>query len=137
MLTIKLQDHTVTTIEEAAREQRSGSGFTRAACILLLAILPGLAHAVDVLTYHNDNGRTGQNLNETLLTPANVNSSQFGLLRVLAADGKVYFLSRAGKCTVMAAKPTFEKLASNELDDETTATPAVADGRIYLRGKKV
>jgi predicted double-glycine peptidase len=54
-----------------------------------LAELPGLAQAVDVLTYHNDNGRTGQNLNETRLTPANVNSSQFGLLRVLATDGKV------------------------------------------------
>jgi hypothetical protein len=41
------------------------------------------------LTYHNDNARTGANLNETSLTPANVHYTQFGLLRVLATDGKV------------------------------------------------
>ena len=43
----------------------------------------------DVLTYHNDNSRSAQNLAETTLTPANVNATQFGLLRVLAADGLV------------------------------------------------
>jgi outer membrane protein assembly factor BamB len=35
---------------------------------------------VSVTTYHNDNARTGQNLSETVLTPANVNVSQFGKL---------------------------------------------------------
>ena len=43
----------------------------------------------DVLTYHNDFMRTGQNLTETALTPTTVNSSTFGLLRILAADGVV------------------------------------------------
>jgi hypothetical protein len=43
----------------------------------------------DVLTYHNDNSRSGQNLTETTLTPTTVNSTQFGLLRVLPADGLV------------------------------------------------
>lgn len=50
---------------------------------------PSIGTATDVLTYHNDAMRTGQNLTETLLTPANVNSSTFGLLRVLPADGIV------------------------------------------------
>src|SRR5207237_9967339 len=44
---------------------------------------------VDVLTYHNDNARTGQNLNDVMLTPANVNSTNFGKLFVISVDGKV------------------------------------------------
>jgi hypothetical protein len=45
--------------------------------------------AADVLTYHNDNMRTGQYLVETTLTPANVTSATFGLLQVLSADNPV------------------------------------------------
>lgn len=43
----------------------------------------------NVLTYHNDNARTGQNLAETTLTPSNVKSSTFGKLYSVALDGKV------------------------------------------------
>src|SRR5512146_1340364 len=43
----------------------------------------------DVVTYRDDVARTGANLTESVLTPANVNSSSFGLLRVLSVDGKV------------------------------------------------
>ena len=43
----------------------------------------------DVTTYRDDAARTGANLTESVLTPANVNSSSFGLLRVLSVDGKV------------------------------------------------
>lgn len=43
----------------------------------------------DVLTWHNDNARTGQNLSESILTPTNVNSNNFGKLFEVKVDGKV------------------------------------------------
>src|ERR1700722_12007959 len=44
---------------------------------------------VDVTTYHYDNLRTGQNVNETVLTPANVNQTKFGKIGSFAVDGHV------------------------------------------------
>src|SRR6266403_375172 len=45
---------------------------------------------VSVLTYHNDNSRTGANTNETVLTPASVSSNIFKRLFTRGVDGYVY-----------------------------------------------
>jgi outer membrane protein assembly factor BamB len=54
----------------------------------------------------------------------------------LAAEGRIYFLNLSGRCSVVAAREQFEKLADNQLAEETVASPAVSDERIYLRGRK-
>ena len=46
--------------------------------------------SIDVLTYHNDNASTGRNLNETILTPDNVNAQTFGKVFTANLDGNVY-----------------------------------------------
>jgi hypothetical protein len=44
---------------------------------------------VSVTTYHYDNGRTGWNSHETLLTPANVNNRAFGAIKTVNLDDEV------------------------------------------------
>lgn len=52
---------------------------------------------------------------------------------LVAGDGKVYFLDRDGKCTVIAAGREGKVLATNSLSGAFFATPAISDGVIYLR----
>lgn len=54
-----------------------------------LKVIPSPAGSAKVLTYHNDIERTGQNLNETILTHSNVNSASFGKIGFLSVDGLV------------------------------------------------
>jgi hypothetical protein len=57
---------------------------------LFESLEPRLLLSADVLTYHNDNADTGENLNETTLNPTNVNVSTFGKLFSVATDGQAY-----------------------------------------------
>ena len=58
--------------------------------VLLCTVVAPASGQTPVLTQHNDNARTGQNTSETILTTANVNTSQFGKLFALPVDGQVY-----------------------------------------------
>ena len=66
-------------------------------CALMLAVVAGLlswtapAHAqINITTEHYDNARDGANTSETVLTPSNVNTSEFGKLYSVTVDGYVY-----------------------------------------------
>ena len=54
----------------------------------------------DVVTYHYDNQRSGENLKEATLNPGNVNSATFGKVGEFAVDGQIdgqtLFLSQLG-----------------------------------------
>ena len=54
------------------------------------------------------------------------------------ADDKLYYLTRSGQTFVVAAKPTFELLATNQFDERAVfnACPVIADGRVFLRSDR-
>jgi outer membrane protein assembly factor BamB len=54
----------------------------------------------------------------------------------VAGDGKVYIASRNGVVVVLAAGDTFKVLARNDLQESILATPALTDGKVYLRTEK-
>ena len=67
----------------------SRPGMAMACLVATWGELSALGQSKDVLTYHNDNARTGQYLVETALTPANVNTTSFGKLWFLGATAHV------------------------------------------------
>jgi outer membrane protein assembly factor BamB len=53
----------------------------------------------------------------------------------LFADGKIYFLNEDGLCTVIKPGKTFQRIAQNDLDEATLASPAVTDGALFIRSQ--
>jgi outer membrane protein assembly factor BamB len=78
------------------------------------------------------NAKTGEPhySRQRLESIANIYASPVG------AAGRVYLLSRDGVTMVINNSESFEVLATNKLEDNTDASPALVDSEIYLRGKK-
>jgi len=53
----------------------------------------------------------------------------------VAADGRVFLISQDGTMSVITAKGDWEVLAVNAMGDEVFATPAIDNGRMYVRTK--
>src|SRR5437899_9912628 len=64
--------------------------FLVANCLVCTPVQAATNTPAAVLTQHNDNARTGMNLNETTLNINNVNTTQFGLLFTRAVDDQIY-----------------------------------------------
>ena len=65
-------------------------------------------------------GRTREALGEYYASP-------------VAADGKLFLASVEGKMTILKAGAQWEVLGVTDLGEEIHATPALSDGRIYVR----
>ena len=78
---------TIYTITATNDGQGSGPTAKATATVNVNSTIPQLG---GVFTNKYDNQRTGQNVNEALLTPANVNQTQFGKVFSFGVDGFVY-----------------------------------------------
>lgn len=54
----------------------------------------------------------------------------------IAADGKIYFTSEDGEIFVVKAGPKYELISANPMGEVLIATPAIAQGVLYVRGLK-
>ena len=77
------------TIYYFSASASNNSGNSWASPSLAFSTLP-TGNAISMLTFHYDNSRLGANTNETILTPAIVNTNNFGLLTKYTVDGYVY-----------------------------------------------
>ncbi len=78
--------------------------------------------------------KTGKTLYEERVEGVQGSSKFFS--SPVAADGKIYCGSQQGDLIVIKAGTQFERLAATKLDSPINATPAIANGRLYIRTAK-
>jgi outer membrane protein assembly factor BamB len=54
----------------------------------------------------------------------------------VSAEGRVYFISDEGETTVVEVSPEYRVLSKNPLGEKVQASPAIAQGHLYLRTEK-
>lgn len=99
--------------------------------VLLFLSHPATGEAASfggVLTYHNDSLRTGQNLSETILTPSNVNTAQFGLLFTDGVDAQMYAQPLYVPSVAVSGKGTHNIVIVTSENDSVYAFDADAGG---------
>lgn len=107
----------------------SGLGRLLGAAALFAAFVTHTASTqVAVLTYHNDVQRTGQNLSETVLTPANVTSATFGKLFSFPTVGNIYAQPLYMPSVAIPGKGTFRVVFVATENDSVYAFDA--DGKV-------
>jgi len=55
---------------------------------------------------------------------------------LVGVDGLVHFLSDEGVTTIVRPGPVFDVVAENQLGEQCRASPAISQGRIYIRSKE-
>jgi len=55
---------------------------------------------------------------------------------MVTANGLAYFLSDKGIMTIVKPGPEFTVVARNDIGEGMRASPAMSDGKVFLRGVK-
>jgi outer membrane protein assembly factor BamB len=72
----------------------------------------------------------------TLFGPSRLEGVYNVYASLVGAAGRVYITSMEGSVLVLENAPELRVLATNQLDDEFAASPALVDGELYLRGER-
>jgi outer membrane protein assembly factor BamB len=100
-----------------------------------LPYVPSLLAWGDHLYWVNDGGIAGCTV---AATGESVWTERLGgnvIASPILVDGKVYAVNEDGDVFVFAAATTFKLLGKSSVGELVRATPAVAGGRLYIRGK--